>query len=191
MIEITSNAAAFLRGLENDRARKLPRVMAAALTRTAADVRADAARRIASVFDRPVTFTRRAIYTANAKPSRLSARVGIKPIQAKYLGLQEDGGTRRPARRALLIPVRARLNRYGNLSRGQVARLLARPDTFSGSINGHGGIWQRTRSGGLKLLIAYAASARYRARFGFVAGAEAEATASLPGQFARAFAEFT
>ncbi|MEO1315001.1 MAG: hypothetical protein AAFW01_00150 [Pseudomonadota bacterium] len=77
------------------------------------------------------------------------------------------GGTRLPRGRALIVPVRARRNQFGNLSRNAFQRLLARPDTFSGEVRGIGGLWQRTRQGGLKLLIAYEQRAEYEPRFGF------------------------
>ena len=76
-----------------------------------------------------------------------------------------------------------KLNRYGNLAGGQgrIKRLLAKKNTFQGTIGGVAGIWQRPKRGrqrsgtygvkgkqtGLKLLVAYESSTQYRPRFDF------------------------
>lgn len=189
MINISSNAAAFLRDMNRRQNGDLKIAMAAALTRTGQDAKAAIAAQIVRVFDRPTSYTRRAVYLQPAKKSRLVARVGIMARQAEYLGLQETGGTRRPRRRALLIPVQIRKNKFGNMSRGAVARLLARPDVFSGTVGGVAGIWQRRR-GALKLLVAYAASAQYAPRFGFEGVAADTVRARFGAQFDRALSEF-
>ena len=42
-----------------------------------------------------------------------------------------------------------KLNRYGNLAGGQgrIKRLLAKKNTFQGTINGVAGVWQRPKRG--------------------------------------------
>ena len=152
---------------------------AVGLTRTAQEAGRGVERRIGQAFDRPTSFTRRAVFVQPARRERPVAAVGIKNAQARYLELQEYGGERRPARRALVVPSQVRRNAYGNLPRGAVRRLLARADTFSGKPRGRGsaaaGIWQRVGPGAargkggrrIQLLVAYAPRARYRPRFGF------------------------
>jgi hypothetical protein len=141
------------------------------------------------VFDQPTPFTQRGVAALPATKAKLYSRVVIKDAQAKYLGIQEDGGIRRPAARALVVPFQARLNRYGNLPRGGVRRLLARDDTFSGVVRGVGGIWQRNRDGTVRLLIAYEDQATYRPRFGFRRMVEKTARDRFDANFRRAFAE--
>ena len=70
-----------------------------------------------------------------------------------------------------------KLNRYGNLAGGQgrIKRLLAKKNTFQGTIGGVAGVWQRPKRGkrsrgdsgtieqsGLKLLVAYESSTQYQ-----------------------------
>jgi hypothetical protein len=189
MIRIVSNAAAFLARMDRARKSHIPFAVAVALTRTASDAKAATERRIADKFDRPTPFTRRGVFVSAARKKTWRATVGIKRIQAEYLGLQERGGVRTPTNGKLLMPVGVRLNQYGNIARGRVGRLLTKPDTFSGTVRGVAGVWQRRR-GGLKLLVAYERRARYAPRFGFERGAEAAARSKFPDHFRRTMAEF-
>ena len=153
--------------------RQLPFALARGLTAVAREGKEAVDARIPQAFDRPTPFTRRAVGVVAARKQSLAAEIYIKPIQARYLGLQETGGVRRPRSggRALLLPAGARVNIYGNLPRRAVARLFARPDVFSGRVGGVAGIWQRPsrsrRRSGPRLLVAYESEARYRPRFGF------------------------
>lgn len=153
--------------------RQLPFALARGLTAVAREGKEAVDARIPRAFDRPTPFTRRAVGVVAARKQSLAAEIYIKPIQARYLGLQETGGVRRPRSggRALLLPAGARVNIYGNLPRRAVARLFARPDVFSGRVGGVAGIWQRPgrsrRRSGPRLLVAYESEARYRPRFGF------------------------
>ncbi|TDH58250.1 hypothetical protein E2C06_33595 [Dankookia rubra] len=55
-----------------------------------------------------------------ATKRELVAEVFVKDRQAEYLALQETGGTRQPAKQALVIPGKdASLNSYGNLPRAR------------------------------------------------------------------------
>jgi hypothetical protein len=69
--------------------------------------------------------------------------VFIRPEVAKYLEPFEVGGSHVLSGRALLDPVNARLDQYGQLPKGSLQRMLARPDTFVGTVHGVRGIWQR------------------------------------------------
>ncbi len=178
-LAITHNIRSFRKGFVDKTQRQLPFAISLAINDTAADVKQNTERRLDRVLDRPTPFTRRGLFLLRARKTRLRSTVGFKDIQAGYLEAQEEGGVRRPKRggRAILIPVGARLNRYGNMAQRAVARMLARPDTFSGRIGAVGGIWQRKRDGSVKLLVAYESQARYRPRLGFVAGADKTARA--------------
>lgn len=150
--------------------KQMPFALAVALSDTAKQAADDVKQKLPTVFDRPTPFTVRGIRFSRARKTDqpISAFVFVPPVQGRYLRVQVRGGTRRPAGRALLIPREARRNVYGNLPRGYIARMLARADTFSGVIGGVAGIWQRDRrSGRLKLLVAYAAEAKYQVRFPF------------------------
>lgn len=156
---------------------------AVAITRTLFDARKAATGRLEKDIDRPTPFTLRAYRVDKATKATLTGRLYAQPIQARYLQFQVFGGVRTPRGSALTIPPikdlgdGVKLDRYGNLPRRSRARaLLARPDTFSGKINGVAGIWQRpkkTKSGKarkgqrLRLLLAYSSKASYRKRLRF------------------------
>lgn len=171
--------------------RQIPFALALGLTTAAQKAKGAVERQIDRAFDRPTPFTRRAVGITRATKTTLSATVFIKDAQAAYLFRQEVGGQRRPVKRALLIPVGAKLNQYGNLSQNQLKRLLTRPDTFSGTIGGVGGIWQRQKLGSPKLLIAFAPHAEYEPRFGFVDTVEASVRATIADDLREAWARAT
>lgn len=85
------------------------------------------------IFDRPTRFTERAIVAPRelaATPDRLAAMITARPIQAQYLRHEEIGGTRtagentRKPGQALTLPGPAlKLDRFGNIPNGTVARM--------------------------------------------------------------------
>ena len=105
--------------------------------------------------DRPTPFTKRGIFVQRASKGKLFGVVGFKDVQAGYLKLQVEGGERTPKGRALIVPVGQRLNKYGNIPRGAVARSVANSNVFAGKIKGRAGIYRRNRSGRVKLLVAF------------------------------------
>lgn len=171
------------------RAKQVEFATARALTWTGRDAKPDLEQHITNVFDRPTPFTKRAVAALPARRGNLVSRVLIKDAQAKYLGTQEEGGTRTPKGRAIVVPSSARTNRYGNLPRGAIRRMLARSDTFSANIGGTGGIWQRQRSGGLKLLVAYTQTAQYSKRFGMRDKVRGFAMEKFPQAFDKSLAQ--
>ncbi|MEO0624082.1 MAG: hypothetical protein AAF183_17925 [Pseudomonadota bacterium] len=169
---------------------QVPFATSLALNRTAEDAVKNARKRIERAFDRPTPFTKKGVTRTRATKRRLSARVLIKDKQAAYLQFQERGGTRRPKRRAIVIPQRARTNKYGNLARGAVRKLLARADTFTmGAAQGRRpGIYRRTPTGA-KLLVSYEQRARYSPRFRFAETVQKTARSRFQIQFRRAMTE--
>ena len=156
-----------LRGLDERFRRQVPFATAKALTDTAKDVQRDLTAALPRVFDRPTPFTLRAIGITPANKATLTSRVFIRDIQRGYLELEVAGGVRTPKKRALVLPAGLDRNAYGNIPRGKIKSLLARKDVFSGSVRGVGGVWQRTKQGGLKLLVSYEPRATYKPRFAF------------------------
>jgi hypothetical protein len=159
--------------------------------------------------DRPAPFTKRGLTIQRASKRRLIGVVGFKPIQAEYLALQATGGKRRAKRKAVVVPVNQRLNKFGNMPKGAISRALARPDTFSGTVGGVAGIWQRpkraarrTKAGGagagavgtagarkgLKLLAVYKGSVDYKPRLKFVPRAHAIAKREIAPAIAKRLA---
>jgi len=174
------------RKLRGAQRKQIPFATAKALTDTAWDVAKEEKRQLPMKLDRPTPFTQKAFGVKRATKRSLVATVFIKPIQAAYLGLQIRGGVRKPKSRAFPVPVNQRLNKYGNMTRGKIAKLLAKPDHFSGTINGVGGIYQRQKKGGVKLIIAWEDQAHYRPRFPFYKIGKGKARAVIARNMKRA-----
>lgn len=191
MLEITADFDGFLKQLNDVERRQVPFAISLTLNETIDDVESNTRKRLPRVLDRPTPFTQRGLMTRKATKRRLLASVGFKRIQSAYLKFQEDGGERRPRRRAIPIPVGQRLNKYGNMPRAAIKRLLARPGVFSGEVRGVAGIWQRKRTRGqrgLKLLIAFKPRATYQPRLKFHEGALKTTRARIGINWRRSFA---
>jgi len=179
---------------------------AQALTAIAKQVQADETRNIAHTFKKPKPFTQNSVGVRGARKDNLVATVFVRPIAAKYLAPYEDGGVHFLSGRALLNPKNLKLNAYGQLPRGVLARLKARKDIFigpvktkAGSVNG---VWQRippkdgkaarrgraavaAQPGHLKLLIRFGDAIQVNKRLNY----RSRAMAVVERGFAAAFRE--
>ncbi|WP_208856045.1 hypothetical protein [Chromobacterium subtsugae] len=126
---------------------QLPFATAQALTVVAKTVQAAESKQIASKFKNPTPFTRNSVGVRAARKSNQEAMVFIKDQAARYLAPYESGGEHVLNSKALLNPKDIKKNAYGQLSRGTLARLRARPDIFIGKVKTRRGIvdgvWQR------------------------------------------------
>jgi len=119
---------------------------AVALTRTAQDVRADEKQGMQSAFDRPTPFTLNALFLKPAKKTDLTARVWLKDYYGpNFLMPQIEGGGRPQKRFEQLLMQRgllkanervvpgagAKLDSYGNMSRGQIVQILSQLQAFN------------------------------------------------------------
>ena len=126
----------------------MPFAAALGMTNTARNVAKFAQHMMVRQLDRPKTFTVMGIRWEGAKKAdfnlgQLHSRVYLMPTQAEYLRFQIEGGTRTPRGATIAEPTsNVKLNRYGNLAGGQgrIKRLLARKNTFQGTIGGVAGI---------------------------------------------------
>ena len=162
-MSLESNIRAVERDLSDAARRQVPFATSLALNEMAEAVRDHETARLEKVLDRPTPFTRKPYAMRRSTKRRLEA------IQARYLEAQEEGGTRTPKRRALVVPAAIRKNKYGNIARGAVKRNLAKPAVFSGTPRGGGkgpGVYQR-KGKRLVKLVSYAKRARYSPRLGF------------------------
>jgi hypothetical protein len=134
-----------IKGLTKLEREQVPYATAVALTRTAKDSQADVAEQMRRVFDRPTPYTLSATYIKPATKQNLRAEVFIKDIAFKatpaiqWLSPQIYGGTRPSKRFEKLLMSRgilpmgmfaipasgARLDRYGNMSAGQIIQILS------------------------------------------------------------------
>lgn len=181
MNEVKTNVKQILRAVDKAYKDQLPFACALALTRTAQDAQRAMVVQASRKLDRPTPFTLKGFGWKKATKQNLESVVYIKPIQSRYLRWAIQGGTRLPTGRAIPVPFGLNTNKYGNMPRGKIKQLLARPDTFSGVVKGVAGVWQRghiskrgnfTTAGNskattIRLLVAYEPRATYRKRFPF------------------------
>ena len=184
--------------------KQVPFALSQALNDTALDVKAAEEDELGVVLDNPTPFTRRGFFVKRSSKRKLVAKVGVKSIQAKYLRYQVEGGTRRPNGKALLVPQKARLNQYGNLPKGSVARSKAKKTTFVVSRGAKAaehlrpGVYQRPKrlakgskreAKKLKQLVSFEASATYKPKFDPVSVARRVLRKRLKSHFSRRFAQ--
>lgn len=136
-----------------------------ALNETAKDVKKGVERQLNKDIDRPTPFTQKAFFISYAKKTKLKAIVGIRPIQAKYLGKQIEGGTGDQS--FSIIPKLKARNKYGNLPRNKLSKLKAQGKTFKSD----GVIKQRLKKS-VKDLAFVGKRATYKKRFKFFERAE-------------------
>ncbi|NYH21399.1 hypothetical protein [Paraburkholderia bryophila] len=149
----------------DDLARKqLPFATAQAINATAQIVKLAEQENMRKVLDAPTPFTVNSIAVKRATKSDLVALVYVKPVAASYLLPYETGGLNKLNSQALLKPISAKVNQYGNLPRNLVKRLSAKPNVFVGKVQTKAGVvdgvWQRTKQtrgkrAGLKLMIKF------------------------------------
>lgn len=114
-------AARWARAMAAD---QVPFATAVALTRVAADAATELARELPKYLDKPTPFTMRAFSISRADKRTLTSAVFAKDAQAKYLQWQVFGGNRAPSRVAQKLPTAIKLNDFGNIPRGEIARLV-------------------------------------------------------------------
>jgi hypothetical protein len=183
-INIRTDVERFGKTLDDFARRQLPFATALAITALARKVQAAETAALPEVFDRPTPFTMRAVGVVPATKRKPEAIVFIKDIQAAYLAPYEFGGKQIPARPgnvAVLTPKAIRLNQYGNIPYGAVARLKGKGNTFVGAIKSKSGetisgVWQRQpgpRGGRLRMLVRFTDPREVTKHFQYHARAEA------------------
>lgn len=217
---------------------QLPFATALALTRTAESVEEFLVGQMRTRFDRPTPYTLNSLRVFPATKTKLVARVWMKDeaVKAapatKWLSPEIYGGQRNDKRAEVMLRAKgilpdgkfvvpgkgAKLDRYGNISRGQLTQALSGVGGFTeqgydanatGSARSRRkgnarryfvmfdgdrkplGIAERTGNGRdkLSILLAFVARPSYRKAFPFHELAEQHAEAQLPGQFRAAIAE--
>lgn len=144
-INVTTNFPELTSALAKAR-NQVPFALARALTKTGQDVKDAQRKEIERVFDRPTPFTRNSVFLRPATKQRLEAEVWLKDSASRrthFLLPQIEGGSRplkrfeqrlvmsgymQPSERA--VPAAgARLDAYGNMSRGQINQILSQLKT--------------------------------------------------------------
>lgn len=146
-ISVSSNVQQLRRKLSMTARDQLPFATAQALTAVAKIVQAGETEQLRNKLKNPSPFTRNSVGMRGARKSNQEAMVFIKDQAARYLAPYETGGQHVLNGRALLNPKDIKKNAYGQLSRGTLARLKARPDIFIGKVKTKrgivNGVWQR------------------------------------------------
>ena len=157
----------YISGIHN---RQVPFATSQALNDIAMMARKEVMDKMARYIDRPTPWTKKGIAYKRSNKRTLFAEVLILSNRWEYLKHQVEGGRRRPNNRAIAVPVNQRKNKYGNMTRGAVAKLLAQPNVYSGKVNGVPGIYKRVggvRNPRVKLLVYWINEADYKKRFPF------------------------
>lgn len=196
-LDIRSNIRDVQRGLNDATRRQIPFAASVAINETLGDVKANADKRLRKTIDRPTPFTMRAFRVRRSSKSRLSGKVEAAPVQNEYLARLEEGGTRTPSGRAIVVPGKIRLNRYGNMARRALANAKAAPAVFVASSSSPrtrhlaAGLYRRGKGRGgkpgpLVRLASFVSSASYSARLRFADTARKTADARLAFHMERA-----
>jgi hypothetical protein len=233
-LSVKSNVAQLARSLRIER-EDLPKRVASALTWTVLEVRKGLQAEMQRVFDRPTPFTLNAFFVKPARANDLTAVVWLKDRTATggphYLEPQIFGGARplkafeRRLQRARILPVGmyavpgegARLDRYGNMSSGQIVQILSQLRTFTeAGFDAHPtqskrsrrnvkragqffagrpgggrlplGVWQK-QGNKIKPVLVFVRAPRYGQRFKFYEVSERISREQFPLQFERAARE--
>lgn len=181
-VSVRHNIEAVKKSLNDVAKRQLPFAIAKALTATAKDTQGLLTTALPRQLDRPTPFTMRAFAVTPATKQVHRAKVFIRPDQWKYLKYQVEGGVRKPAKRALILPKAIRLNKYGNMQRSAIKKLLAKANVFSGTVDGVPGIYQR-KGKSLNLVVGYGDQVAYRKRYPFQEIAQRSAAKSFDKNF--------
>jgi len=126
-------------------------------------------------------FTKRGFKYVKSTKNKLWATVFIDKDQAKYMKFMVQGGTRFPEKRAILVSTKqSRLNKYGNIPRGTLQKMIDDRSKFfkgtpKGKPNAPAGIWERygrkgrSSSAGqkIRLVALYTSEAQYKPLFPF------------------------
>ena len=191
--------------------KQMPFAISKAINQTAKDIAPAMAVEAEQAFNAPTPFTKKATKVEKwANKRTLTAIVGMKPQQNRYMSTEIKGGPRRQtatARRfakAGYIPSNMyalpgkdfkRRNKYGNITRGQINKWFEacnKPGSniFTINTNNSTGVWllvQRTRGSEIRSLLAFLPEApEYSKRFDWKGTGQQVVNAKFPFYFRKA-----
>lgn len=183
-INVSSDVSRLTAHLRTVERRQIPFATATALTAVAKHAQATVTAELPSIFNAkgaPTPFTMRAIGFDRATKASLTASVFVKPLQARYLELEETGGFRSSASgKSLPEPVAIPTNTYGNIARNKIAQLASKPGYFIGTVKGVKGLYQRPKTGPLRLMARFVLGWSIAPRFRFRERVAADVVKTLP-----------
>lgn len=126
-ISVSVNGLDALKASLGKQAKQIQFAMSKAINATAKKVVDAMPAEIGRAIDRPTTFTKNGVRILGrpATKNNLMVRVGFMDLQAKYMQLQIEGGTRQAGPHGIKLPGNITLNSFGNIPRGVIAQLKA------------------------------------------------------------------
>ena len=150
MINVRSNIQEFSKGVERTSKKHLPYAVSVAINNTALKAQQELIKHTKVKVHMPVAFTSRNatfVIRSSKYDSPISATVGFKDRQASYLKYLETGGVSTSSTGAMKpVPVDKYKNKFGNLPKKRIDKLLANKEQyFSGYPAGGGepGVFKR------------------------------------------------
>lgn len=166
MFNVKGDMKQITKHLNSVQKKQIPFATANAINSTLFDIMKIEKKQMELKLDRPTPFTLKGFRINKATKTKLSGDISIAPDRYKYLQYQIEGGTRN--RTNIPVPTRqAKLNKYGNIGGQGKNRLIKKKSQYIGNINGTDGVWERTRSGKSKLIVAFRQSVKYKKKFPF------------------------
>lgn len=148
-ISAKSNIKQFMKDLDRTAKKQMPYATSKAINAVAKAAEKEINKQIGTL-DNPTPLTKKSTFVkpSHKRQNPIEAIVGVKDIQAEYMQYPEYGGVSKPKKGgAKPVPSTAHKNKYGNLPRGKIKRLLAKKDKyFSGKPKGHtlpSGVYKR------------------------------------------------
>ena len=173
-ISVESNIKEITKTLDRKYRKQIPYATSQALNDVAQRSYQESNKQTANVFSGGATrWTKNSFRYRRANKRDLMAEVYLRDDHA-YMEYQIEGGTRYPKRKAIMTPTsKARLNKYGNFTRGKVQQMITNKEKYfhgapEGS-RGSEGIWERYGKGKSKIrkVASYVDKAEYSAKFPF------------------------
>tara|TARA_B100000768_G_scaffold178213_1_gene193601 strand:+ start:1379 stop:2128 length:750 start_codon:yes stop_codon:yes gene_type:complete len=165
-LNIKGDMKPIIKHLNSVQRKQIPFATANAINTTLFDIMRIEKKQMELKLDRPTNFTLKGFRINKAKKTQLRGDISIAPDRYKYLQFQIEGGTRN--RTNIPVPTRqAKLNKHGNIGGKGKNRLIKKKNQYIGNINGTDGVWERTRAGKSKLIIAFKQSVKYKKKFPF------------------------
>lgn len=165
MFNIKGDMKPIIKHLNKTQKKQIPFAAAQAINSTLFNIMKAEKAQLQKKLDRPTPFTLSAFKINKAKKTKLIGDIHIQPERYKYLKYQIEGGTRSGTN--IGVPtVNAKLNKYGNIPARRKG-LIKNKKQFISNIGGVNGVWERTKSGKSKLIVAFHSSVDYKPRFPF------------------------
>ena len=171
LLSVSSDVKKLTKRIDKQYRRQIPFVTSRALNSSAFDARSAVQKALPKFLDRPNPFTIKGVQVGKSTKKKLIAAVGFASktfgklprnagtAPAEYMKRLIAGGDRKKkTNRGIPVPVNARLNKFGNLSRNYLKNKVESPRSFIATIKGTEGIWEtrgRGKNKSLRLLVSF------------------------------------